>query len=410
MAVNFYEASLKKFNIDFYLFIGADQKTCDSIISLGINCYVYKVDKDAGKASIYYSVDFLRKMNIRTYMILDALNLGYNILHTDVDMSFLKNPFEDFDYMSDKYDVAPLWDCGAYNAGYLFIRNSPASIAMYRASKHIADTEPKTDDQIALNRAISSAQKSHHLMLTKLDTSKYLCGRAFFQDQKRDFASDPPCDSCVVVHHNWIVSMEAKTYRIKEMHMWLYDGNKYYSDTNRKYLYFENPHKFSTPAETVQNEINALKSAYAIAHILNRTVIFPKFHCGDKFEPCTIIYHLLLRQIESVFPDYRETTFLSHPKVPKSVVDNKSKLFKINSNPPIDDNSKVLDLEILQPENPDLGPTDEEILKWFGDNQNSVLRFHNLYKGFNAFKDSAKDNQFKSKINSAFKPGAYMQF
>ena len=43
--------------------------------------------------------DFLRKMNIRTYMILDALRLGYSVLHTDLDMYFMKNPFEEFPYL-----------------------------------------------------------------------------------------------------------------------------------------------------------------------------------------------------------------------------------------------------------------------------------------------------------------------
>ena len=37
-------------------------------------------------------------MNIRTFMILDALRLGYNVLHTDIDVFFMKNPFNDFEF------------------------------------------------------------------------------------------------------------------------------------------------------------------------------------------------------------------------------------------------------------------------------------------------------------------------
>ena len=55
---------------------------------------MYVEDKASAHASVYHSKDFLRKMNIRTYMIMDALNLGYNVLHTDVDMTFLKNPLK----------------------------------------------------------------------------------------------------------------------------------------------------------------------------------------------------------------------------------------------------------------------------------------------------------------------------
>ena len=112
-------------------------------------------------------------MNIRTYMILDAMNLGYNVLHTDVDMTFLQNPFEDFQ-LDTEFDVAPLWDCGAFNAGFLFIRNTRASRAMYAVMKHIANTEPKTDDQQALNRGIGKAKKTQGLRVRMLDKKKYL--------------------------------------------------------------------------------------------------------------------------------------------------------------------------------------------------------------------------------------------
>ena len=57
-------------------------------------------------------------------------------------------------FQRQNYDIAPLSDVTALNAGFLFIRSTKASIAVYTASAHIADTEPKTDDQIALNRAI----------------------------------------------------------------------------------------------------------------------------------------------------------------------------------------------------------------------------------------------------------------
>ena len=41
------------------------------------------------------TTSFLRKMNVRTDMILDALRAGYTVLHTDVDVVFLKDPIPD---------------------------------------------------------------------------------------------------------------------------------------------------------------------------------------------------------------------------------------------------------------------------------------------------------------------------
>ena len=48
---------------------------------------------------------------------------------------------------------------------------------------------------------------------------------AFWRD--REFADDRACDACVVIHNNWIVSVEAKRYRFREMYMWFHDDGYY---------------------------------------------------------------------------------------------------------------------------------------------------------------------------------------
>lgn len=411
MAVNFYKSSIQKFAITNYLFIGANQETCSRIHQFNINCFVYKTDKDAGKPSVYLSKDFLRKMNIRTYLILDALQLGYNILHTDVDMTFLKNPFKDMNYQSENYDIAPLWDCGAFNAGFLFIRNSKPSRELYKISKHIADTEPKTDDQKALNRAIGSAKKKYGLKLFQLSTKKYLCGMTFWEGGKRCFVGSKPCPECVVVHNNWIVSMEAKTYRLKELNWWIYDKDGYYSSLSTKYLYFENPHHFDKSEDLKREEVDALKSAFAIGEILNRTIILPRFHCGKKLdEPCSIISYLLLRQLQTVYPNYRENSFLIHPIVPDSVKSAKTNVHYISS----DQNGFVklnaANVTVHKTADAKHGATDKEIIEWFSSSKEPVLRFHSLYKAFYRYTDSQKNEVYKQKIAKAFKSGSYRQF
>ena len=409
IAINFHEASLKKFGIANYLFIGADIGSCKKMSQMNINCYMYKSDKDADKASVYHSKDFLRKMNIRTYMILDALHMGYNILHTDVDMTFLKNPFHDYSYTSTSYDVAPLWDCGAYNAGFLFIRNSQASRELYRMSKNIADTEPKTDDQLALNRAISKTKKTVGLKLHMLDRKKYLCGKAYFEDTKRSFAGDVPCAECVVVHDNWIVSMEAKAYRLKEMHFWVYDNDQYYSSPTRKYLTYSNPEMFKDQPVKPREEIQALMNAAVIAEILNRTLILPKFHCGSKGQAtCTILNHILVRNFEAQFPNYRESTFLSHDKVPNEIKHSLSKLYFITTRKSQQPFGK--EAVVLEPHDLTRGATDEEIVHWFAGNTESVLRFDSLYYGFCCFTDKVKDGEYAARVTAATKKGAYRQF
>lgn len=121
--MNFYESSLKKQGVDNYLFVSVDKNACITLNERGISCYLYREDPDASHDSDYYSQDFLRKMNYRTFMILDALNFGYTILHSDVDMYFFKNPFDEINCKISMCDMMILNDhdivyvTDNYNAG-----------------------------------------------------------------------------------------------------------------------------------------------------------------------------------------------------------------------------------------------------------------------------------------------------
>jgi len=96
MAVNLYETSLRPNSIDNFLFVGVGRRACDlmrsSARSNPLPCYHYADDAASDTASIYRSSDFIRKMNIRTDMIIEALNAGFTVVHTDLDVVFLHNP------------------------------------------------------------------------------------------------------------------------------------------------------------------------------------------------------------------------------------------------------------------------------------------------------------------------------
>ena len=63
-------------------------------------CHRYTEDRATDVASTYQSPDFIRKMNIRTEMILDALSVGFTVLHTDLDVVFIRNPIPDLKVLS----------------------------------------------------------------------------------------------------------------------------------------------------------------------------------------------------------------------------------------------------------------------------------------------------------------------
>jgi len=100
MAVNLYESSLRPNGIDNFLFVGAGHRACEILRNASLPCHHYTEDRATDVASTYQSPDFIRKMNIRTEMILDALSVGFTVLHTDLDIVFIRNPIADLKVFS----------------------------------------------------------------------------------------------------------------------------------------------------------------------------------------------------------------------------------------------------------------------------------------------------------------------
>jgi len=92
MAINLYEASFLRNNISNYLFVGVGNSTCEVLARQSVACFHYVNDPDAHRASRFGTLDFVRKMNIRTDIVLEALEANYTVLHTDVDIYFMSSP------------------------------------------------------------------------------------------------------------------------------------------------------------------------------------------------------------------------------------------------------------------------------------------------------------------------------
>lgn len=154
MAVNLVESSLRPNGIDNYLFVGAGRRACEILLNASLPCFHYVEDKDTEVASTYKSPSFIRKMNIRTDMILDALAAGFTVLHTDLDVAFLRNPLPELKTIMLTADIAALWDSVVFNAGFTVIKPTWYSRKIYERMKAITRFSAKMDDQMALNLAI----------------------------------------------------------------------------------------------------------------------------------------------------------------------------------------------------------------------------------------------------------------
>ncbi|ELU18210.1 hypothetical protein CAPTEDRAFT_213446 [Capitella teleta] len=407
MAVNLYLTSYQPHGIKNFLFVGAGNRACELLAAKDLQCVTYMDDKDSAKASTYNSKAFKRKMNIRTFMISDALALGFSVVHTDLDMMFLKNPMPTL--TSTKGDLVSLWDDFVHNAGFLLVRPTEYGKQIYKKMDELTKKTPSMDDQTALNRAVKGLKGKKGFKAVALNKNQFLCGLGYFEKGHRLFPS--PCKECIVVHNNWIVSREAKIYRFKEHFMWAVDERQYYTSPSRKYIAYENPVNFGKDKTNRDNEMQALKSALAIGQALNRTVILPKFHCNkDGKQDCPLNSLLRITPFDSQFGEnYREHSFLHHPLVPQlSITSSPLFISSPQANTIISENKvKIDDVEKTSAEKDVI--SDKDVVAWFGGLNESVLKLHSLYGLTVQFDSSTVGDAFAKKIKSGFVQGKYRQ-
>ncbi|KAK2154319.1 hypothetical protein LSH36_271g06021 [Paralvinella palmiformis] len=414
MAVNLYLTSLKRFNVENYLFVGSDPDICNKLANFSIACFDYIHDPDGSTASGYFSEAFKRKTHLKTKIILEALMLGLKVLITDVDIVFFTNPLPLF--TCTRCDIEISSDVIEGNSGFYFARPTAASIKLHETAWKQGLAQPHISNQKAIDRNMEKMQLSRTITVKTLDPKTYINGKVYFEDGERMFKGDNLCEHCVMVHNNWIVTGAAKVYRFKECGLWENDKNQYYSDRQQRYLSFDLPRDYGS-VNTIKFEEKALRNAFILGAILGRTVILPKFHCyGCKFSrackkpnaKCTLGTFYKIERFDSQLKDkYRESVFLSHDKVPDSVKSSLSPVFLINSSQDIGTLTK--NIVKLSPKDPG-GATDEEIVDWFGNRKESVLRFHSLYNSIKYNETNEKVANILKKLKSGLARSDYRQY
>ena len=421
MTLNFYETSLLKFNIKNYLFIATEMRTCEVLWGNKINCYVYLNMTTSGKTSVFNSFDFLQKMNLRTLFVFDALRFGFTILQTDVDVIFLQNPLPDI-YSSVRSDVACLWDNGECNSGFVYIKPTNFTLAVYRKMSDTVRRGKMIADQKELTKVIATLMRIYkgfvHLKQF-FDPKRYKCGLTFFEVEGRYFSEHRQCRQCIVVHNNWIVGKEAKRYRFRELLLWSYDDNGYYTNTSTKYLTYSNaPVTGTQKMDRFDTELDALKTALYIGQLLQRVVILPRFHLSERYGKTVVDIERPLNQWIKMsnfdgqfYKKYRENVFLRHKKVPETIKEKISRPFWIQTEQSEAVLGKIPDGVIVLNATGSKKATSKDILDWFVSERSAILNFHSLYGVFgrDAIPDCAATAAFKHKLELAFKLSNYRQ-
>lgn len=127
-------------------------------------------------------------------------------------------------------------------------------------------------------------------------------------------------------HNDFTTGIISKTYRMKELGLYILDDNNYYSSKTNTYLYYSNE---VMPKNTTELS-TLLSSLVYISNILNRTFIFPRFICGKV--KCTFVRIYNLEHFEKYCgTNYRENSFLFSSKIPSNLVNKSIKIDIIKS-------------------------------------------------------------------------------
>ena len=381
MALNLYKTSYDRFKLTNHLFVSMGNKLCEYLKMHGANCVQY-LGADVGNAttaSEYGTDDFKRKVHTKADIIMVALMLHIRVVLVDCDIVFLRDPLPYMDCYDCDLVIGTAGVESVVNPGFYSINPTPNSEKLLRGMLALFKRDPTILEQPTFNYILSKLKKRDEIKYMVLNESLFQIGNTFF-NERRIFRRDQPCEECVTIHNNCIIGYASKVYRFKEYGLWEVDTDGYYSSPERKYISYDNPRGTQTNGPNQQQEGQALRTAFTIAYILNRTVIMPKFHSG--VDNLSLLQRYDLEDLDTGFKDcYRESTFLGSDLVPNQIKSSVSEIFFMHSGTQSSRYYKEpKSVHILTASGTTL--TVSEIINWFAGqelSEVSVLRFHSLY-------------------------------
>ncbi|XXG77996.1 hypothetical protein AAC387_Pa08g2031 [Persea americana] len=121
------------------LLVAVDQTSFDRCNLQGLHCYKLMTDGvDFSGEKLYMSNDFIKMMWSRTLFLADVLRRGYNFIFTDMDVMWLRNPFErlshegeDLQISCDVYNGQPSDWANPINTGFYFVASNNKTITLF---------------------------------------------------------------------------------------------------------------------------------------------------------------------------------------------------------------------------------------------------------------------------------------
>jgi beta-arabinofuranosyltransferase len=199
------------------------------------------IGDDGGSFDFYHSsspqlwdtVGFNRMTKLKSRQVLRVLQLGYDVLWTDVDVFWKRDPLPDIRAQlgTDAHigiQTDALWGTDAnswLNSGFYYVKSSNHTLGVF--ADIVKDSESNSDsEQPSFNRVLcqslegtSECRNDLHEVLTRaLDRERYVHGAVHHIIQDVTKASK---DDVVMVHFNYRAGRKDKETSLKENGLWL---------------------------------------------------------------------------------------------------------------------------------------------------------------------------------------------
>ncbi|XP_021595604.1 arabinosyltransferase XEG113 isoform X3 [Manihot esculenta] len=360
------------------LLVGAmDTKLLEALYWKGVP--VFDMGSHMSTADVGWGSPTFHKMGREKVILIDAiLPFGYELLMCDTDMVWLKNPlpylarYPDADILTSSDQAGPtvvddrldIWQevGAAYNVGIFHWRPTETSIKLAKVWKDVLLADENIWDQNGFNdivrRQLGPAVDGDNglvyafdgnLKLGILPASIFCNGHTYFvQAMYQQLRLEP-----YAVHTTYqYAGTEGKRHRLREA-MAFYDPPDYYDASGGflsfkpsipKSLLLEGEHSLESHFSLINHQIKQIRTALAIASLLNRVLIMPPLWCRlDRlwFPHPGVLKETMTRQpficpLDHVFEvnvmlkrlpeeefgpgiSIREYSFLDNPSMPKQV-------------------------------------------------------------------------------------------
>ncbi|WOL16689.1 hypothetical protein Cni_G25477 [Canna indica] len=204
-----------QFLIRHVLFVAVDERAFNRCRSLELHCYKFVTDgADISEEVFYMSKGFNDMMWRRTLFLGDVLRRGYSFIFTDMDVMWVRNPFQKLHHEGEDLLVS----CGAFhdnplknsniNTGFYFATPNNKTIALFDEWYASRNYSERLKDQDVLQRMVRGGVFERLGLKVRYLETRYFSG---FCQMSKDFRE------VVTIHANCCVRMKVKMIRLRNV-------------------------------------------------------------------------------------------------------------------------------------------------------------------------------------------------